>query len=113
MVAYGHRVVSERVHNQHHRIDRPVVLLVVIELQRRSLNGVTRIKQHQIWIFFPHLAYQRRNLREPAPVRLFCVIVFRKNVSVQISRTENGDVYTRRLLRGSTERKYEKEDGDK
>lgn len=94
VIADGHRIVVERVHHQHHRIDAHVVLAAVERFQRRALNRVAGIDEHDVWLVFAHAVDESRDLGEAAVVGFVGVVVDRIDVAVQVRRAEDRDLHS-------------------
>jgi hypothetical protein len=107
VIADGHGVDADGAHREHHRIGRRVVARVVDVRERRTLNGIARVQQQRARrILFANLPHERRDLRQPARVRLSRVVVDRQDVAVQIRRREDREpcVLWRRRLTGRMSR---------
>ena len=92
MIADGHRVIVQRIHREHHGIRRLIVFLIVVVLERSSLNRIARIEEQDVLVFLTKLPDERGNFCQTAVVGFVGVVIHRKQVTVEIGCAENDQV---------------------
>ena len=72
VIAHHHRVVSEGVHRQHHRVaargQGDAIRVLINRFERRALDGIAAIDQQCVRVFRPRGMDERRDFGE-APAR--------------------------------------------